>query len=205
MTDPQGATPPPPTLTEVVRAVAAHAPDVVGDDTPGWVAATALILAPTPRGPSALFIERATHPGDRWSGQMALPGGKRDPGDASLAATAARETAEEVGLHLPDPVGRLDDHRERFGRGHVATFVYALDAVLPTRPEPGEVAATVWIDLAHLLDPTNAVRHRYRGLGPFAGIRHGERTVWGLTLGILDGFARVLGLDLPRPRGPVLG
>ena len=38
-----------------------------------------------------------------------------------------------------------------------------------------------------------------------AGIQHGEHTVWGLTLGTLRNFARVLGRELPRPRGPLLG
>lgn len=188
-----------PALEDIVGAVRAHEPDLVGDAS--WEAATALLLVDDGAGPDVLFIERASRRGDRWSGQMALPGGRREPGDVDLATTAARETLEEVGVHLPDPVGRLDDHRERFGRGYVATFVYALDERPEVVPEPSEVAGAVWIPLSHLLHPESAVRYRYRGMGPFAGIEHEGRTVWGLTLGILQGFADVIGAEIPTPSG----
>lgn len=188
-----------PALEDIVGAVRAHEPDLVGDA--GWEAATALLLVDDGTGPDVLFIERASRRGDRWSGQMALPGGRREPDDEDLATTAARETLEEVGIHLPAPVGRLDDHRERFGRGFVATFVFALDERPEVVPEPREVAGAVWIPLSHLLHPESAVRYRYRGMGPFHGIEHEGRTVWGLTLGILQGFADVIGAELPTPSG----
>jgi 8-oxo-dGTP pyrophosphatase MutT (NUDIX family) len=199
-----------PTHAEALRAVGGHSPTLVGPrPTEGWdrrAAATALILADLPTGPEVLFIERATRPGDRWSGQMALPGGRHDPTDPDLAATAVRETAEEVGVALGPAVGRLDDVGTRDGaRGFVATFVHTTEGRPATVPEPAEVATCVWIPLAHLLDPDSAVRHRHRAMGPFAGIRYDRFTVWGLTHGILTGFAEVLGRDLPRPRGPLLG
>lgn len=50
--------------------------------------------------PEVLFIKRAGRAGDRWSGHVALPGGKRDPQDADDLAAAIRETKEEVGLDL---------------------------------------------------------------------------------------------------------
>ena len=37
-----------------------------------------MVLANQPDGPSVLFIERARHPGDPWSGHMAFPGGRVD-------------------------------------------------------------------------------------------------------------------------------
>lgn len=45
-----------------------------------------------------LFIKRAAREGDRWTGHIALPGGKRDPNDQDDRATSARETREEIGL-----------------------------------------------------------------------------------------------------------
>lgn len=190
----------------VVRAVAAHEPTLLPDPGGRAAAATALVLADVPSGPELLFIERTRRRGDRWSGQMALPGGRRDTIDVDLAATAVRETFEETGVRLRPAVGRLDDVRSGGSRpGTVATFVHTVVGRPATRPEPREVAACVWIPLAHLLDPANAVRHRYYAMGPFAGIDHQGRTVWGLTHGILDGFAGLLGTELPRPRGPSFG
>jgi 8-oxo-dGTP pyrophosphatase MutT (NUDIX family) len=195
-----------PTLDEVVAAVRAHEPDVDATDD-GWSAATALVLADLGDGHAdVLFIERASRPGDRWSGQMALPGGKRDPGDRDLEATAVRETREEVGVHLPPAVGRLDDLRDRGGRrGRVATTVHVVTGRPPTVPEPGEVESVVWIGLTHLFHPASSTRYWHGPLGPFAGIQHGEHTVWGLTLGTLRNLAVILGRELPRPRGPLLG
>ncbi|MEE8601721.1 NUDIX hydrolase [Euzebya tangerina] len=196
-----------PTNAEVVSAVGAHRPRLLPDPGGRAAAATALILADVVSGPEILFIERAARSGDRWSGQMALPGGRRDPGDADLAATAVRETAEETGLVLPrPPIGRLDDAGSGgMRKGTVSTFVHTVAGRPDTIPEEREVAACVWIPLAHLLDPANAVRYRYGAIGPFAGIEHDGRTIWGLTHGILTGFAAILGRDLPRPRGFLLG
>lgn len=50
--------------------------------------------------PEVLFIKRASRQGDRWTGHIALPGGKRDLEDLSDKATSLRETREEIGLAL---------------------------------------------------------------------------------------------------------
>lgn len=57
------------------------------------------------------MLRRAEREGDRWSGHLAFPGGRWDSGDPDLAATARRETAEEVGVVLNprSQVGILDD------------------------------------------------------------------------------------------------
>lgn len=163
-----------------------------------WQAAVSIVLAPGPAGLEVAFIQRREHPRDRWSGHMALPGGKREPTDPDLAATATRETAEEVGLALPAPIGRLADQRGRSTRGLVAAFVFGLEDRPELRPQASEVAAADWIGLSWLFDPVNAVRHRWVGM-PFPGIAHRERVIWGLTHRILTDFATSVGLQLPRP------
>jgi 8-oxo-dGTP pyrophosphatase MutT (NUDIX family) len=164
----------------------------------GWQAATALVVAPGDDHLEVAFILRSERAGDRWSGQMALPGGKRDPEDADLAATAARETREEVGLALPAPVGRLDDQGGRVTRGLVATYVYTLEDRPTMTPHPDEVAEALWIPLPALFAPGAAVRFRWAGI-PFPALDHEGRIIWGLTHRILGTFADALGLRLPHP------
>jgi len=52
--------------------------------------------------PEVLFIKRASRQGDRWTGHVALPGGRRDPDDVDDVAAAVRETEEEVGISLTE-------------------------------------------------------------------------------------------------------
>ena len=61
--------------------------------------------------PEVLFIKRAARAGDRWTGQVAFPGGRRDTNDADDMAASVRETMEETGLDLERewcvPIGNL--------------------------------------------------------------------------------------------------
>lgn len=50
--------------------------------------------------PEILFIKRSTRIGDRWTGHIALPGGKRELGDVSDKGTSMREAREETGVEL---------------------------------------------------------------------------------------------------------
>ena len=63
-------------------------------------AAVVVVIYKNNDGESVLYlIERNTYDGHH-SGQMALPGGKMDHGDANLKETAIREVYEELGIHL---------------------------------------------------------------------------------------------------------
>lgn len=115
-----------------------------------------------PRGVEVLFIKRATSPRDRWSGHVALPGGRREFGQSDLE-TAMRETMEEVGLDLNKDglyVGPLDQRQVRISWGSrvamiLCPFVFVLhnpDAEIT--PYNAEVAAAFWYPVEKLLDPS---------------------------------------------------
>jgi 8-oxo-dGTP pyrophosphatase MutT (NUDIX family) len=60
----------------------------------------ALLRFDDPANPEVLLMRRAEAESDRWSGQVCLPGGKAEPVDVDLRATALRETHEELGIEL---------------------------------------------------------------------------------------------------------
>lgn len=176
----------------MVARVRAHEPDLV-QRRGRRPAATALILHEhDATGLQALFVRRTTRASDRWSGQMALPGGRQEDGDHDLATTAARETAEEVGIELGEPAGRLDDLGTATSGVVVATFVFVVTDVPELVLQAEEIADAVWVPLAHLDAPEAATTHRYRGMGPFPAIRYADYVIWGLTYRIVTRFLRIV-------------
>jgi 8-oxo-dGTP pyrophosphatase MutT (NUDIX family) len=163
-------------------------------------AAVATIFRAGEAGTELLFIERATRSGDPWSGHMAFPGGRVDPGDADSHATALRETWEEVGLDLSgaESLGQLDDLHGRARAILVSAHGYWLDGPRPALVANHEVADSMWLPLSELTDPQSFVSHAHPTLveQTFPGIEiHGGRVIWGLTLRFLaDLFGR---LDQP--------
>jgi 8-oxo-dGTP pyrophosphatase MutT (NUDIX family) len=129
----------------------------------------------------------------RHGGQVAFPGGRVDPGDASLAAAALREAWEEVGLE-PDAVellGALDRH-ETVTRFSVTPFVGRVRGRFEPRPDPAEVAEVFEAPLAFLLDPANLQIHRRRWQGgwrQYYVIPYGPHYIWGATARMLKSLA----------------
>jgi 8-oxo-dGTP pyrophosphatase MutT (NUDIX family) len=83
----------------------AERPPVEADPTDRRQAAVALIVRPDPD--RLLLVRRVVRHSDPWSGQVALPGGRRDPTDSDLLDTARRETWEETGFRLERDHSRL--------------------------------------------------------------------------------------------------
>jgi 8-oxo-dGTP pyrophosphatase MutT (NUDIX family) len=179
-----------PTAAEVAARIAAH-PSATADRC--W-AAVAVALADGDRGPEVLLVRRARRDGDRWSGDMALPGGKVDPTDPSPEAAAAREAWEETRVAVGEPAARLDDVVGRPTSHRIAPVVFVLDGRQDPVPAPAEVDDAFWWPLAELADPANSAWFRYGGIIPFPAIAVGDNLVWGLTHRILTSFLAIGGL-----------
>ncbi len=158
----------------------------------GGVAAVAAVLRQTAGGAELLLIERAKRDGDPWSGHMAMPGGRRDPEDASLLETALRETREEVGLDLTaeaDLIGRLGDvdivPRGDTSRGWIRPFVFVLRRPdVPLTPSPAEVESIVWAPLHAIRRGAHDTTIEWKRDSvemTFPGWKVEGRVVWGLT------------------------
>jgi 8-oxo-dGTP pyrophosphatase MutT (NUDIX family) len=154
-------------------------------------------LLPVAGEAGLLFIRRAGHLSDH-AGQVSFPGGLREPGDASLYATALRESVEEVGVDadaarrigaLP-PVTTLEKYRI-----HPFLGVWPEAAYGPASPV--EVARVFTVPLAALLDPASEAMVEVsvgdRDLQVPAFLCEGE-IIWGATRRItLDLLARLRG------------
>ena len=164
-------------------------------------AAVAVVLREWGEDTEVLFIKRAEKRGDPWSGQMAFPGGHREPDDADLAAAAMRETHEEVGLAIARSqlIGELPAQRPAaYGRRPdmlVAPYVFAIEGD-PAFELSHEVAAAVWTRLAPMRTGDNHTQEDRLVGGtptPFNGYRvRGGHFVWGLTYRVVQTFFAAL-------------
>lgn len=182
-----------------------HARPLEGVSEPGARAAVAAILRERPGGEAELFfIQRAEHPKDPWSGHIAFPGGRHEPTDASLLATAIRETQEEVGLDLTraELVGRLPDvpafSRSKRGRLVVTPWVFAMRGEPAVTPNE-EVQSVIWTPFSTLA--------RGEGRGTYAftyedkpyelpciRLEPGQKVLWGMTYRMLETMLEALGM-----------
>ena len=170
-------------------------------------AAVAAVVRDRAEGPELLFIRRAEHPKDPWSGDMGLPGGRVDPGDAGPLAASIRETREELALDLERCgvlLGAMPFVRThlRVGRGPlwVAPFVFELLAE-PVLIPNHEVQEALWVPLSFLMDRGNRHSFVWTGRGfplPMPCYRFRGRVIWGLTLRMIDGLLGLLAEDRGR-------
>lgn len=187
-----------PKLARLRQRLVTHAPE--RGTGPGRIeAAVAIVLAPTRTGDlELLFIKRAEEPGDPWSGQMALPGGRREEGDPDLLTTATRETFEETEVALPHEslLGELDDLAPVtpvLPPVVVRPFVFGLEERPPITPSP-EVALHVWTSLGELARKAAQSRVTVRGVElTVPSYLVGPHVVWGMTHRIISRF-----IDLTR-------
>ena len=175
--------------------------------SPGWgrlgtrPLRPASVLVPLiERGPglNVILTRRAAllkhHPG-----QVAFPGGKQEPGDATALDAALREAQEEIGLEpaTVEILGRLDLH-QTVTDFHVSPFVGLVAPRFVPVLDRAEVDEVFEVPLAFVLDPRNLQVHSRRWQGQersYYVLPYGPHYIWGAT-------ARMLKTLADRMQGP---
>ncbi|MCS6900179.1 MAG: CoA pyrophosphatase [Myxococcales bacterium] len=159
-------------------------------------ASVAAILRCSLEGPEILLLKRAENPLDPWSGNVAFPGGRREPEDADSLATALRETLEESGLDLHRYgryLGPLDD-LPAVARGRrtgmiISPHVFELLTDEEPKLQVSEIAAYRWAPIAPLLRGEQRTQYPYRHEGQLLHLPAYDLDgwlVWGLTFHMLQ-------------------
>lgn len=145
-------------------------------------------LVERPQGLSLLLTRRSDALRSH-SGQVALPGGRAEPGETPLE-TALREAQEEVGLApaFVRPLGLGD--RYDTGSGYTVTPVVAiLTPGFSLAPDPAEVAEIFETPFSFLMNPDNHERRVWSQPGlpdrHYFAMPHDGRLIWGVTAGML--------------------
>lgn len=143
-----------------------------------------------------MLLTRRTEHLSSHAGQISLPGGRREEGDATPVATALRETQEEVGIRPGEVsiLGAMDTYETR--TGFVITPIIGL--VVPhftLQPDTNEVEEVFEVPLNFLLDPANHEKHSrdYKGMTYyFHAMPYRDYYIWGATAAMLKTFYRQL-------------
>ena len=157
---------------------------------------TAAVLLPVYRdadGELRVVLVVRADDGGMHGGQLGLPGGKPEAGDADLLATALREAEEEVGLpretvEIVAELPPLDTQRTGW---RVHPFVARVPADTPWRMQETEIVGILTPSARALADPDA------RGRLPFSSLRFPQplivdgidvdgHVLWGMTLRMLD-------------------
>ncbi|MCB0877746.1 MAG: CoA pyrophosphatase [Thermoleophilia bacterium] len=166
-------------------------------------AAVAAILRGAGDDLELLLIRRAERTGDVWSGHVALPGGRREPHDDDLIATASREVMEEIavdlstaGCELLGALPSLLPMNPALPPISVQPYVWHVPRGIDPRTSD-EVAAVAWISLEHLRDTAHHLEHRLvtpDGIERAFPAIHvgGDVPLWGMTHRIVATLLEVL-------------
>ena len=164
-------------IAQLTQRLEGHQPRVI--QQPDLAEAGVLVAITEESQPQLILTRRATHLSTH-QGEVAFPGGKRDPEDDDIVFTALREAQEEIALP-PDCVrviGQLDQVVSRFG--------YLVTPVLATIPanvelvaNQDELDAVFRVPLTFFLNEPSG--YFERGQVKIPSFDFEEFHIWGLT------------------------
>jgi len=156
-------------------------------------AAVALLLRVVGQRIEALFVKRVTSPTDPWSGQIALPGGRREATDENLRQTVVREIYEETGVNLLHGcrfLGAMQIQNSAMKpKIRVLPFVILLESDQSITLSKKELEWFVWIPLDELASHRRTVNFSF---GSFPAYVVRESVIWGLTYRIVESLLHAL-------------
>ena len=169
----------------------------IADET--LVPAAVLLLLLEKDGQEHILFTERSHKVEYHKGEISFPGGKVDPGDASLVETALREGAEEIGLSPQDVtiLGRMDDIVTLTTGFIVTPYVGRIPYPYPFQVNRDEIAALILAPLQDLSTDCGAEAPQVIQGEDRVGahcFRYGDHIIWGATARILQQF-----LDVTMP------
>ena len=157
-------------------------------------AAVLVLLRESPRGPESVLLQRSDKLRDH-PGEVAFPGGTREPTDRDPAATALREAAEEIGLDPHDVVPMITLPRLliRASGFDVTAVIACWRRPSPIRPvDPAETRRVFTVALSELASPARWHEYHFGDwVGP-ATFLDGTTRLWGYTAELLAYMSRNL-------------
>ena len=160
-------------------------PTYVRRDLPMQMPEAAVLMPFTDEPDPQLILTVRSNNMPTHAGEVAFPGGKRDPGDSNLLATALRESHEEVGLSPQEVevLAELSPMASRFGM-KVTPFVGLVQPDVRLVAEPGEIGEIFRVPLSFFLDTAPELSAPFTFLGRrmrFPNYYFEQRRIWGLT------------------------
>ncbi len=158
----------------------------------GANSAVALLLKPKRNDFDLLLVKRVENPSDPWSGQMALPGGKREPKDKDIKDTVMRETMEETGIKLDECrfLGVLTAISSKpKPEIKVLPFIVLLENEPKLKLNKEELESFILVPFEEIVQSKGTVKFSFGNVPAYI---FADAIVWGVTYRIISKFIQAV-------------